>query len=296
MVFADLVGSTGIYERLGDAAASRFVTAFVDGVASALQGHGGRVVKMLGDGVLAVFRSEDDALAGCMATQKRLADAPVFVDGERQPVLVRIGIDSGDVVDIDGDCFGDAVNSAARLADLAGPAQILATQAVHDGLTLAFRRYLRSMGPMYLRGKSGSTDVYRVELKGESDGDATVMGVGLAVRTTVGQVLKLEVDSRQATVVAAGSSCSIGRAPTNALQIEDGRVSRLHAIAEWRAGQFVLSDVSTFGSWVYMGDQLDPIVLRRSRCVLVGAGRIYLGCDSTVPGAPLVTFNVKASA
>ncbi len=296
VVFADLVDSTGIYERLGDVAASRFVTGFIGGLTQALQGHGGRIVKMLGDGVFAVFGSEDDALAGCMATQRKLADTPVFSDVDGRPVRVRIGIDSGDVIDIDGDCFGDAVNSAARLADLAGPAQILTTQAVHDGLSPAFRRHLRSLGPMFLRGKSASTVVFSVELKAEADGDATVMNVGLGFRRAEGQALSLEMGSRRVLLAATGAPCSIGRAPTSGLQVDDGRVSRLHAIADWRAGQFVLSDVSTFGTWVYVGDQTDPIVLRRSQCVLVGAGRIFLGCDSTVPGGPVVTFSVKAAA
>jgi adenylate cyclase len=69
-------------------------------------------------------------------------------------------------------------------------------------------------------------------------------------------------------------------------------VSRLHATVEWRGGQFVLSDGSSFGTWVYMGNQTEPVVLRRTECYLVGHGQITLGCDRHADSAPLVLFSV----
>ena len=134
VVFADLVDSTGLYQRLGDEAASRFVTQLIALLSEVFKQHHGRVVKLLGDGLFVVFTSQGDALAACIGIQKRLHDSPILPAGRGAPVQMQIGIDSGEVVEIEGDCFGDTVNSAARLADLAGAAQILATQHVWAAL------------------------------------------------------------------------------------------------------------------------------------------------------------------
>ena len=78
VVFADLVGSTSLYERLGDAAASGFVNELVGKLRQVFEKHQGRVVKLLGDGLFVVFAGEGDALAACMQIQKQLLDAPLL--------------------------------------------------------------------------------------------------------------------------------------------------------------------------------------------------------------------------
>src|SRR5690349_1046575 len=134
VVFADLVGSTGIFERLGDETAGRFVTQLTTALSKTFEEHQGRVVKLLGDGLFVVFPAETDAVAACVAIQKRLQERPVYPGGSGHAVQMQFGIESGEVVEIDGDCYGDAVNSAARLADLAGADQILTSQRVRDAV------------------------------------------------------------------------------------------------------------------------------------------------------------------
>src|SRR3954454_21147450 len=163
VVFADLVGSTGIFERLGDETAGRFVTQLTTALAKIFEQHNGRVVKLLGDGLFVVFPQEVQALTACIAIQERLLQTPVRPGGTGNPVQMQMGIESGEVVEIDGDCYGDAVNSAARLADLAGAEQILTTQRVPDALPPLQQAQLRSLGPMYLRGKSEASEIFRVE-------------------------------------------------------------------------------------------------------------------------------------
>jgi adenylate cyclase len=295
VVFADLVGSTGIFERLGDDTASRFVTGFTGALTTTFEEHHGRVVKLLGDGLFVVFRQEADALRACMAIQTDLARSPVFPNGDSRPVQVRMGLETGEVVDIAGDCFGDAVNCAARLSGLAGPGQILTTQGVRDAVEPSLQQSLRSLGPMVLRGKSGPSIVYRVQWQSDRDADATVMGRSMMARPAPGHCLSLTMGSRQVSLAAGGEPLSIGRALTNSLPVNDGRVSRLHATVEWRGDQFVLSDFSSFGTWVYLGSQTEPIVLRRAQCFLIGAGMMSLGCDAGADAAASVTFRVSAA-
>jgi adenylate cyclase len=292
VVFADLVGSTGIFERLGDETAGRFVTQLTGALSKTFEQHSGRVVKLLGDGLLVVFPAESDALTACIAIQKGLQEKPVRAGGSGSPVQMQMGIEAGDVVEIDGDCYGDAVNSAARLADLAGAEQILTTQRVREALDPLQQAQLRSLGPMYLRGKSEVTEVFRVEWQAGRDADATVMGSLLKAGkenalelSALGQTLRLD---------ARGEKLTLGRATAASLSLNDSRVSRVHATVDWRSGHFVLSDTSSFGTWVYMGNQSEPMVLRRTDCYLVGQGQIVLGCEREAESAPAVAFSVRA--
>lgn len=293
VVFADLVGSTGIFERLGDETAGRFVTQLTTALGRTFEQHSGRVVKLLGDGLFVVFPAESDALAACIAIQNRLQDKPVYPGGSAPAVQMQMGMEAGEVVEIDGDCYGDAVNSAARLADLAGADQILTTQRVRDALQPAQQAQLRSLGPLYLRGKSEVTDVYRVDWQPDRDTDATVMGVSM-FKADKASSLELSALGRIVRLDPSGEKLTLGRAATASLPFNDSRVSRVHASVEWRAGHFILGDTSSFGTWVYVGNQSEPVVLRRTECYLVGQGQIALGCERDADSAPVVLFSAKA--
>jgi class 3 adenylate cyclase len=293
IVFADLVGSTSLFERLGDDAASRFVTQLVSMLSEIFGQHHGRVVKVLGDGLFVLFQHEGAALAACIQVQNHLLEQQIRPGGSGAPVELQIGIDSGEVVEIEGDCFGDTVNSAARLADLAGASQILTTENVWNAVFPVQRTALRSMGPMYLRGKAESSHVYRVEWQAGRDGEATMIG-----RSTIAprreEVLELSFGEHRLQLNARAGKISLGRAADAALKVNDPRASRLHATLEWRGGQFVLTDASSFGTWVYLGNQSEAVVLRRTECTLVGNGQIVLGCAREDEDAPSIAFSIKS--
>jgi hypothetical protein len=99
-----------------------------------------------------------------------------------------------------------------------------------------------------------------------------------------GQTLRLDAKS---------SKLALGRGADAALTLNDPRVSRMHATLEWRGGHFVLTDASSYGTWVYLGNQSEAVVLRRTECYLVGSGHIVPGCDRTDDNAPLVAFSIR---
>jgi adenylate cyclase len=294
VVFADLVGSTGIFERLGDETAGRFVTQLTTALAKVFEQHQGRVVKLLGDGLFVVFAAEQQAVTACIAIQEQLQEKPVRPGGTGRPVQMQMGIEAGEIVEIEGDCYGDAVNSAARLADLAGAGQILATQRVRSALPQPLQDKLRSLGPMYLRGKSDATEVFRVEWQAGHEADATVMGASLGSHSGGEAHLDISVDGQRLQMQPRGEPITLGRSVTADLPVNDSRVSRLHATVEWRGGHFVLTDASSFGTWVYFGNQPEPVVLRRTECYLVGQGQIALGCDRGADAAPIASFAVAS--
>lgn len=293
VVFADLVGSTGIFERLGDETAGRFVTQLTTALSKTFEQHNGRVVKLLGDGLFVVFPAESDALAACVSIQQRLLEKPVYPGGTGNPVQMQMGVESGEVVEIDGDCYGDAVNSAARLADLAGAEQILTTQRVRDALGPLQQAQLRRLGPMYLRGKSEVTEIFRVHWQADRDADATVMGVSM-FKAPPESELEITYAGQTLRLGPRGEALTLGRSTTASMPVNDSRVSRVHATVEWRGGHFVLNDLSSFGTWVYVGNQSEPVVLRRTESYLVGQGQIVLGCGRDAESAPVVQFSVRA--
>ena len=293
VVFADLVGSTGIFERLGDETAGRFVTQLTGALAKIFEQHNGRVVKMLGDGLFVVFPEESQALTACIAIQERLQQQPVRPGGVGRPVQMQMGIESGEVGEIQGDTYGDAVNSAARLADLAGADQIFTTQRVRDAIPRGQQDKLRGLGPMYLRGKAEATEVYRVEWQQGRDAEVTVMGASIFGQPSEAR-LEISIAGENRRMEPRGEPVTLGRSATADLHVNDSRVSRLHATIEWRGSHFVLSDASSFGTWVYFGDQSEPVVLRRTDCYLVGHGQIALGCDRNAAAAPIASFAVVA--
>ncbi len=308
VVFCDLVGSTGLFEKLGDATASHLVTQLNAALSRVIEQFEGRVVKTLGDGIFAVFTQEEQAFDACCQIQRELHERPLMLFADEKLAVtsgtfrslrieLQIGLESGEVVEINGDCYGDAVNSAARLADLAGARQILTSQRVHDALPEQRHSEFSSLGPMFLRGKEETTTVYRInwQKRSEVDPDATMLGVSFkeALRT---QELSLVFQGKSVKLLQRGSalkSINMGRANTCELEISDPRVSRTHASVKVRGDQFVLTDASSYGTWVYAGSQSEPIVLRRTDCVLVGEGEISLGCERVADKAAIVRFSVQ---
>jgi adenylate cyclase len=165
VVFADLTGSTRVFEAIGNARATETVTRLIQWIGGVCESHGGRVVKSLGDGVFAIFANGANATRAVLELQrnhqKRLQTWPAPLRMELQ-----IGVASGEVVEVDGDCYGDAVNLASRLSDLAGPGQIWATESVIDQLQGGEARH-RSLGPINIRGKNEMPVVHRIDWQDE---------------------------------------------------------------------------------------------------------------------------------
>ena len=296
VVFADIVGSTGLFEKLGDNNASLLMTQLTGMLSKVFEQHNGRVVNLLGDGVFAVFPAAGDAITACVSLQARFKAEPVIPHGAGRPIQMQMGVESGELVEIEGDCFGDAVNSAARLADLAGADQILTTQNVWNEILPLQRPSLRSLGPMHLRGKAQATHIYRVEWQTGRDIDATAMGAsmgGSIAPPAKQQKLALTVAGRTQVFDIAAAAITMGRSTEATLPILDPRVSRVHATITSRAGQIVLSDASSFGTWVYFGNQVEAVALRRTECYLVGYGQLSLGCKIDADKSPLVAFEVS---
>jgi len=130
VLFTDIVGSTGMTQRLGDDLAMELVKAHDAIVRAAIADCHGREVKHTGDGIMACFSSAVGAMRGACRVQAELAERATAQDA--LPLQLRIGAAAGEPVEHNNDLFGATVQLAARLCAAAAPDQILVSSAVAD--------------------------------------------------------------------------------------------------------------------------------------------------------------------
>ncbi len=150
VLFTDVVGSTELMDRLGDAAADRVRREHFATLADAASLHGGHVVKNLGDGLMLTFSSTLGAVASAVTMQQRVAAR----NEQARDIAVglRIGLNAGEAIWVNDDYFGTSVVVAKRLCDRASPGQALVSDVVRAlvGSRSGFR--FRTVGPLSLKG------------------------------------------------------------------------------------------------------------------------------------------------
>lgn len=292
VVFADIAGSTALFETLGNARAAALVTALTQTLSEGISAQGGRVVKMLGDGVLALFGDADsavDAMVRCMRQHHERMQSQALA--LRQQVCV--GLATGDVIEVDGDCYGDAVNLAARLCARAGHDEIWTEIATIGGVLPQPGVALIRLGHVQIRGRSEPLLAYRVQWRQEQAQEPlTVPGLpsDWGVLQDAPARIALRWGPANWEFGAHDGPLVIGRSSAVPLCIQDPRVSRQHARLQWSQRAFELTDLSSFGTWVRFSGSAAPVALRRDSCLLHGSGEIALGVPFTDASAPLLAF------
>jgi class 3 adenylate cyclase len=298
VVFTDLHGSTAVFEALGNALATETITQITTWIGKECVSHGGRVVKTLGDGVLAMFPDGQSAVKAVVHLQRAHQKRVLRIASEaRMPI--RIGVSSGEVELVAGDCYGDAVNVAARLCDLCGPHQIWAGSSSVASVDEAQGVTFRVLGPINVRGRAEPVNVYQIEWREEETSDFLTMQGHLDPEYANGDV---DILGREVELTWNGVSkrfksfelpVNIGRVRGVEFLVNDPRVSRTHARLEWRNGSVVLVDVSTYGSWIRFASATgSDVLLRREECVLHGQGELALGASFADDTVPTVSFRV----
>ena len=159
VVFTDLVGFTTYTEARGDAAAVRVLEETRRIVDRALEGSDGRVVKELGDGVMLAFCDPSGSIECTALLADGLRDS--FVGGEL-PLAARVGLHRGEVVPRGDDLIGHTVNVAARVADVAGPGELLVSDAALTACGPLPGVRADPVGPVRVRGVREPIWLHRV--------------------------------------------------------------------------------------------------------------------------------------
>lgn len=298
VVFTDLFGSTRVFEALGNVKATQAVTQITTWITKIVELHGGRVVKTLGDGVLSLFDNNRAAIDAVVALQRHHKKNMMLMPlGSRLPI--RIGVASGAVEIVDGDCYGDAVNVAARLSDLSGPQQIWVNGAALAGALEEDSIRFRQLGPIHIRGRAEPCTVFQVDWQEDVASDFLTMHAELdpsfetGKKDILGGEIELSMLDTRKLFRSFELPIHIGRVRQAEFCVVDPRVSRTHARVDWRKGSVILVDLSSYGCWVRFSGGGADLLLRRDECALHGRGEIALGSSFADLSAPIVSFSVS---
>ena len=300
VMFADLTGSTGVFERLGNEAATQAITALTQWIAQVVTDYDGRVIKMLGDGVLALFPDGGSAVQAVVQLQREHARRQ-SARGPAQTLQLQVGLDCGEIVEVDGDCYGDAVNVASRLSDLSGARQIWASADVVKQMAAPppGGRF-HALGPVPIRGREQAIDLFRIDWQEDSSTDMmTLPAIDPGRRAGVKPAAQGSLELRYLDVHRVFRTdqlpVHLGRAREAEFVVNDPRVSRLHARIDWRNNAFVLVDLSSYGTCVRFSGAPTELKLRRDDCVLHDGGEIALGPEFGDFSIPTVEFSLAVS-
>ena len=179
VMFADVAGSTAMYENMGDDLARERISKALNALISISRRYNGNLVKTIGDEILVYFTDIDMAVFAAKAIQEAMED-------DRSPetigVSIRIGMQYGSAILEGDDIFGDTVNVAARVASMAKARQILCTQEIaflvkNGDLSNNMRPYDR----LRVKGRNEQLDVYLFAW--EQEGDITKMAPATSFTT-----------------------------------------------------------------------------------------------------------------
>ncbi|HLG52554.1 MAG TPA: adenylate/guanylate cyclase domain-containing protein [Steroidobacteraceae bacterium] len=291
ILFADVVGSTRLFELLGDVSARDKVAICVDMMRRATEQHGGAVVKTMGDEILATFEDCDAAMDAAVQMQAAIAVHPEL-EVQGQHIAIRIGCHFGPVVLETRDVFGAAVHTANRMTSQAKAGQIIITDSIYARLSDEWRAVTRQVDVAVPRGQHGEVVIYEMLWQ---HGDATSMVPALATIAEQHRPFRIRLRYLGSELVLDDrerSSATLGRGQENDLVIKGNLVSRLHARIEAGKNRFMLVDQSTNGSFV-QGENGDDAFVRRDAIPLKGAGVIGLGRVPEPQSYHTIEFNCE---
>src|SRR5271156_2936700 len=274
ILFADVVGSTRLYELMGDLRARDMVAICIDVMRSATEQRQGTVIKTMGDEVMSTFPSADEALNAAAQMQQQISThAQLKVDN--QPVAIRIGCHFGPVMLEARDVFGATVHTANRMTSQAKAGQIITTAATVERLSPEWRASCRQIDVATLKGQGNEVALYEVLWQSE---DVTSMVPAISMNSRPVRLLRLRIraNDRDLVVDEQHSSITIGRAEDNDVVIKGNLISRLHAPREIRRSKVALRDQRTNATFGQTADGEESFV-RRASLQIKGQGTIGLG-------------------
>ena len=274
VLFSDVAGSTSLYEILGDKKAFSLIEGCLDTMTQCTKELHGRVIKTIGDAVMAVFESADDAAAAAAEMQLRVSKAGK--ESGASKLGLRIGFHYGPVVDQekDGDVFGDTVNLASRLCDLASRGQIITSSETARHFSPLFLGNLRKLYAIQVKGREKEVDL--IELVWQSATEELTAITAPIAKSAGNAVLELDLGGTRMDVGPERRKVTIGRDHEADFPIRDDRVSRAHAMIEHRRGHFFVVDHSGNGTYVTMEGRPE-IHVHREELTLLGHGWITFG-------------------
>lgn len=289
VLFADISGSTMLYEKLGDEKARRLITDCLTLLTTEAIRYQGTLKKIIGDEILCVFPSSATALEAACAMQ--IAIESNQPDAEN-PMYIRIGFHYGEVACTGGEVSGEAANIAARITSITRAHQVLTTRSSVDALPEALRLKVRQTKRKGVYTKQEESDVFQVIWNHD---DTRPVRIGQAKFRKPNQArheLILRYDQGIITINEQHNHVMIGRDAACDVVVDHHLVSRQHARLEFIFNKFMIVDQSSNGTFVRFSNGQE-IRLEGKQIVLHGSGTISLGEPYSDNPTELIEFIVQ---
>jgi len=287
VLFADIIGSTGLYGRYGDEQARKALSQCVALMSDICRRHGGAVVKTIGDEVMCRFKQADDAVFAACGIHCSLERSVRF---EGIKLAAHIGLHRGLAFIAEGDVYGDAPNVAARMTAIAKSGQIITTQDTIEYLSPAVAASARGYDRITPRGCARKMPIYQVLWEKENATRLVTCSDYTNMNAIAG--LQLSYKSHELVVTSDTPLVLVGRGSNCTLVVEADLVSRIHARIEYRRGKFVLIDQSSNGTFIRPSEGQE-VYLRREEMPLWGRGHISLGRAWGLDDMDLVRYSTQ---
>lgn len=275
IVFADVVGSTQLYESLGDDQAREVVRKCLEIMIDATQNASGSVIKTMGDEVMSIFDDVDAAMSASVDMQQRISGSKNLVpDG--QAISIRIGCHYGVVAREPNDIFGAAVHTANRMTSQAKARQIVTTGSTVELLSEEWRKMTRQIDLAVVKGRKDEVALFEVLWQPGEEATSVVQAIGWSQNADAAPSLTLSFGGKTVPVDPQRQQITMGRAEDNDLVVKGNLISRVHARIEKRRNKYFLVDESTNGSFIVTVAGEESFI-RRDSVQLIGEGVIGLG-------------------
>jgi class 3 adenylate cyclase len=285
ILFADIAGSARLYEDLGDQEAQEMISRCLTQLGETGMRHGGAVIKTIGDEIMLRFGSADDAFVAACAMQESMGVLSEETTLGSHSLSVHIGFHFGPAILERGDVYGDAVNIAARMTDVARAQQVITTKDTVERLSEELSARTRKFDTTRIKGKPEDMVLHEV-LWTE---DVTGLAPTVMREKVVNSELSLRFGDTEQSFDRSSGTIVIGRGKTCEFPVGSKLASRQHARIEYRRGKFVLIDQSTNGTYVRTQDGKE-VYLRREELPLWGSGVLSLGQSLEKDERELVYF------
>ena len=270
-MFIDIAGSTRLYQEYGDTLAQDSIARCLIRLSEVIKRHKGTVVKFIGDEILCYMPDPELAFQAAFKIQEIAKDT---VDPNGVQVSLRIGMHYGSAIIEDTDMYGDAVNVAAAMRDIAKGGQIIATDAIVEHIPPEISHFTRRYDTSRIKGRQEQTIIYEILWEGEAS--TQILSGTTNLEKLKSSKLQLAFHDTEIALLANMPALTLGRDMNCSIIVDGTLVSRQHATIEYRRGKFLLSDTSTNGTYILTEDGRS-IYLRREEFPLWGEGKISLG-------------------
>jgi class 3 adenylate cyclase len=285
ILFADIAGSTALYERLGDTRAETLISRTLEALSIIVKTHHGQVIKTIGDEIMCQFPLPGLAIQAASDMHKQLL-GEVSTETSHK-VSIRIGAHMGSVLQSEDDVYGDTVNVAARIAAVARPGKTMISEQTYVCLPESLQPFCRLIMKTSFKGKELPMSIY--EVVWEQDDQLTRLASAPRTHSNECTLFLQYLDDR---IEISQGALKIGRDPDCGLIVEAPQASRFHCEIRKKGSKFTLIDNSTNGTYILQNNV--EFYFHQEEAPLHNTGTISLGQNGQSNQEHLMHFFVKS--